>query len=79
MYFIILPYPIIILLIFQHITIIVFYTYSYFILLYCLYYYIIALSYRGELANAYKLPNETILKYAGRIKDLKFAILDGHQ
>lgn len=33
--------------------------------------------YRGELANTYKLPNETILRYAGRIKDLKFAILDG--
>ena len=35
--------------------------------------------YRGELANAYKLPNETILKYAGRIKDLKTAILDGRR
>ncbi|XP_029659356.1 uncharacterized protein LOC115233195 [Formica exsecta] len=35
--------------------------------------------YRGQLANAYKLPNETILRYAGRIKDLKFAILDGHR
>lgn len=33
--------------------------------------------YRGELANAYKASNETILKYAGRIKDLKFAIIDG--
>lgn len=32
--------------------------------------------YRGELANIYKLPVETILKYAGRIKDLKSAILD---
>jgi len=32
--------------------------------------------YRGELANIYKLPTETILKYAGRVKDLKSAILD---
>lgn len=35
--------------------------------------------YRGELANAYKSPNETVLKYAGRIKDLKLAILDGNR
>lgn len=35
--------------------------------------------YRGELANTYKLPNETILRYAGRVKDLKTAILDGHR
>lgn len=35
--------------------------------------------YRGELANTYKLPAETILKYAGRVKDLKFAILDGNR
>ncbi|KAL6418994.1 hypothetical protein ACFW04_011646 [Cataglyphis niger] len=33
--------------------------------------------YRGELANTYKLPNET--KYAERVKDLKTAILDGHR
>lgn len=32
--------------------------------------------YRGELANIFKLPNETVLKYAGRIKDLRTAILD---
>lgn len=32
--------------------------------------------YRGELANIYKLPNETVLKYAGRVKDLKTAIID---
>lgn len=35
--------------------------------------------YRGELANTYKLPTETILKYAGRVKDLKSAILDGNR
>lgn len=35
--------------------------------------------YRGELANAYKLPTETILKYAGKIKDFKSAILDGYR
>jgi len=35
--------------------------------------------YRGELANAYKLPSETLLKYAGRIKDLRFAIVDGNR
>lgn len=35
--------------------------------------------YRGELANTYKLPNETILHYAGKIKDLKSAILDGNR
>lgn len=32
--------------------------------------------YRGELANIYKLPTETILKYAGRIKDLRTALID---
>jgi hypothetical protein len=32
--------------------------------------------YRGELVNTYKFPTETILKYAGRIKNLKSAILD---
>lgn len=32
--------------------------------------------YRGELANTYKLPTETILKYAGRVKDLNSAVLD---
>ncbi|CAL1671718.1 unnamed protein product [Lasius platythorax] len=35
--------------------------------------------YRGELANTYKLPGETILHYAGKIKDLKSAILDGNR
>lgn len=35
--------------------------------------------YRGELATACKLPNETILKYAGRIKNLRFATLDGQR
>ncbi|KAL6440858.1 hypothetical protein ACFW04_003348 [Cataglyphis niger] len=38
-----------------------------------------AAQYRGELANTYKLPNKTILKYAERVKDLKTAILDGHR
>jgi len=31
---------------------------------------------RGELANIYKLPMETNLKYAGRIKDLRPAFID---
>lgn len=35
--------------------------------------------YRGKLANIYKLPNETILKYAGRIKDLRVAMQDGNR
>lgn len=35
--------------------------------------------YHGELANTYKLPNETILHYAGKIKNLKSAILDGNR
>jgi len=32
--------------------------------------------YRGELANIYKLLTETILKYVGRIKDLRTALID---
>lgn len=35
--------------------------------------------YRGELANIYKYPNETILKYAARVKDLYTAITDCHR
>jgi len=32
--------------------------------------------YRGDLANIYKLPTEIILKYVGRIKDLRTALID---
>lgn len=35
--------------------------------------------YRGELANTYKFYNESVLKYAGRIKNLKTAILDSQR
>ena len=35
--------------------------------------------YRGELANIYKLPTESILKYVGRIKDLRTAIIDTYR
>lgn len=35
--------------------------------------------YRGQLSMAYKRPNEHILDYIGRIKDLKSAIIDGDQ
>lgn len=35
--------------------------------------------YRGELANIFKLPTESILKYAGRIKDLRTAIIDTYR
>lgn len=35
--------------------------------------------YRGELANIYKLPGESILRYATKIKDLRTAIIDCHR
>ena len=35
--------------------------------------------YRGQLSMAYKKPNEHILDYIGRIKDLKTAIIEGDQ
>ena len=35
--------------------------------------------YRGELANIFKLPTESILKYVGRIKDLRTAIIDTYR
>jgi hypothetical protein len=35
--------------------------------------------YRGQLSMAYKKPNEHILDYIGRIKDLKASIIDGDQ
>lgn len=35
--------------------------------------------YRGQLSMAYKKPNEHILDYIGRIKDLKSAIIEGDQ
>lgn len=35
--------------------------------------------YRGQLSIAYKKPNEHILDYIGRIKDLKTAIIEGDQ
>lgn len=35
--------------------------------------------YRGQLSMAYKKPNEHILDYIGRIKDLKNAIIEGDQ
>lgn len=34
--------------------------------------------YRGELANAYMKPNETIFDFIARIKELKEALIDGH-
>lgn len=35
--------------------------------------------YRGQLSMVYKKPNEHILDYIGRIKDLKAAIIEGDQ
>lgn len=35
--------------------------------------------YRGQLSSTYKKPNEHILDYIGRIKDLKTAIIEGDQ
>lgn len=35
--------------------------------------------YRGQLSDIHKLPQEHILDYIGRIKDLKLAILDGER
>lgn len=35
--------------------------------------------YRGQLSIAYKKPNEHVLDYIGRIKDLKSAIIEGDQ
>ena len=35
--------------------------------------------YRGQLSMAYKRPNEHVLDYIGRIKDLKTAIIEGDQ
>lgn len=33
--------------------------------------------YRGELANIYMMPNENVLDYVERIKELRTAIIDG--
>lgn len=35
--------------------------------------------YKGELGNIFKKPNETILDYISRIKDLRLAIMDGER